>query len=666
MVFGDELPWCALWILRVLAFLSRTQSMRLGMRYLDDSICRAAGLPRWERDDTQRFDRIRERLEAMERRPLARKGFLFSCAEQLGAALGLDAFERELLALALAQDVFPAVGEAFEASGALPLWERQQLVATTMAVDADRVRRALAADSTLAESRLVRWSKSSSGAPFAVSSMLISAVNRYEPGGASLLDALLCPLSEPQLKLADYPHLARDIHRLSRLLRAALDTDAAGVDLLLHGPAGTGKTQLARLLAAQVGAQAYEVPVCDEDGDPHRDRFDAWALCQRVLARSERALVVFDEAEDAFPDHGPLAPKSGPTKGWVTRQLQSHSVPTIWIANRISHLDRAYLRRFDIVLEMATPPRRVRLRMLQRHLADIHLPVSVHEHLAADARLVPAHLGSAARVLELVGPGDPSDAEETLEAALRPQLDFLGRPPQPPYSAALSWDARIPRTSHDLEDLERGLIRTKRGTICLYGPPGTGKTAWAHHLARSCDRPLNVHGASDLLSCWLGETEKNLAKAFRSATEDEAILLLDEADSLLRDRSTALRSWEVTQVNELLVQLERFRGIVLCATNRIEDLDRAALRRFAVKIRFAPPGRRGRRLLVLRALERLAAPVPSDDALRVLDSLDGITPGSVTAAFKQLELLGEGSFEALVELLTQDRSLKRRRQVGFR
>lgn len=67
-------------------------------------------------------------------------------------------------------------------------------------------------------------------------------------------------------------------------------------------------------------------------------------------------------------------------------------------------------------------------------------------------------------------------------------------------------------------------------------------------------------------------------------TIDDSVLLLDEADSFLRDRTSAQRSWEVTQVNELLTQMERFEGLFICSNNLIDRLDSASIRRFDFKI----------------------------------------------------------------------------------
>lgn len=122
--------------------------------------------------------------------------------------------------------------------------------------------------------------------------------------------------------------------------------------------------------------------------------------------------------------------------------------------------------------------------------------------------------------------------------------------------------------------------------MLFYGPPGTGKTEYAKYIARELNRKLLVKRVSDLESMFVGETEKNIRKMFREAEQKKAVLFLDEADSLLRNRESALQSFEVSRVNELLTQMENFKGVFIAATNFNDVLDNACRRRFAMKLKF--------------------------------------------------------------------------------
>jgi SpoVK/Ycf46/Vps4 family AAA+-type ATPase len=156
-----------------------------------------------------------------------------------------------------------------------------------------------------------------------------------------------------------------------------------------------------------------------------------------------------------------------------------------------------------------------------------------------------------------------------------------------PLQKAGFYDPAIINTQAPLAKIAKGLIKSKTGRLCLYGPPGTGKSAYAKYLAKQLDIPLIAKQASDIIDCYVGETEKNIAQMFEQAREEKGLLLLDEADSFLRSRLNNRHSWETTQVNELLVQMENFEGISICSTNLMNDLDTAALRRFDFKLEFS-------------------------------------------------------------------------------
>jgi len=157
-------------------------------------------------------------------------------------------------------------------------------------------------------------------------------------------------------------------------------------------------------------------------------------------------------------------------------------------------------------------------------------------------------------------------------------------------------------------------------SFLLSGPPGTGKSAWVRHLAGRMGLPVLQKRASDLFDPFVGGTEQNIAAAFAEARDTGAFLVFDEADSMLLDRTDAVRSWEIAQVNEMLTWMENHPLPFACTTNMAERLDRASLRRFVVKLRFdwltAAQAR-----LTFRHFFGLPAPAELDD-LRTLSPAD--------------------------------------------
>jgi AAA+ superfamily predicted ATPase len=466
-------------------------------------------------------------------------------------------------------------------------------------------------------------------------------------------DALLAILIEPApaaaWSLAAFPHVADAVEHLQAVLGRAATTGTIGVNALLHGAPGTGKTELARALADACGLRAYQVRSADEDGDglSRAGRLSAYLLAQRLLARRRDALLIFDEVEDVF-DIGDdlfalLRGRAGPgrQKGWMNRTLEDNPVPAIWITNSTEGMDPAFLRRFLLPLACTTPPRSVRRRIAEAHLGDCGLPPALLDALADDAALAPAQLGAARRLLELRPDSAPEPTVRHGLAAMRSLLH--GAPSPPRRRPGIAFDVAFLNLAGGIAPsaIVQALDRTGHASLCFYGPPGTGKTAFAEILAEALDRELIARRASDLISPYVGETEQNLARLFRDSDPAHSLLLLDEVDSFLGDRREARHSWERTQVNELLQQMEQYPGIFVAATNLMSGIDPAALRRFDFKLHFralAPAQRLS--LFAREALGDAGVRVPADLA-RHLAALETLTPGDFATVARQRTLLAE-------------------------
>jgi SpoVK/Ycf46/Vps4 family AAA+-type ATPase len=216
--------------------------------------------------------------------------------------------------------------------------------------------------------------------------------------------------------------------------------------------------------------------------------------------------------------------------------------------------------------------------------------------------------------------------------------------------------------------MAEGLSRTKSGRLCLYGPPGTGKTAFGRWMADKLEIPLSVKKGSDLISKWVGGTEKNIAMAFQEAEQDGALLLIDEVDGFLQDRRKAQHSWEVTGVNEMLTQMESFPGIFIASTNLMDGIDQAALRRFDLKLKFGYLLPEQAWKLFKRQCAALAMPAPTSNFKSRLGRLSLLTPGDFAAVARQNRFCPIETSYAFLSALEQECMVKENGQqkvIGF-
>jgi SpoVK/Ycf46/Vps4 family AAA+-type ATPase len=472
--------------------------------------------------------------------------------------------------------------------------------------------------------------------------------NEY-PDYTALRGALLGPPLEASLNLSDYEHVAEDCDLIKRLIEGASLEGARGINILLFGPPGSGKTELAKLAAAAAGVSLYaagEEQVAGREVS-RVERLGDLAFFQRLLAGAPGTAILFDEFEDVAWQ---LINRGG-SKLYLNRLLESNAVPVIWTSNNIYEIDAAVLRRMSLIVEIKAPPASQRERILRRlaHRYEVNLEDQEVHDLARRLPATPAVLENALRAARLAGGG--KDAVERAASGIMRALSGGGARPVP---SVADFDPTLTCASMDLLALTKRLVASQNlaFSLCLSGPPGTGKSAFARYLAKRLGLEIMQKRASDLLGMFVGQSERNIADAFDSAREAQAMLIFDEADSFLFDRREAVRSWEVTQVNEMLTWMEHHPLPFCCTTNMMERFDSAALRRFTFHILF--------HFLDGKALARAYAiffqmeEVPAHGL-----GFANLTPGDFAQARRQADMLGiVESPERVVALIAEISRMK--------
>ncbi|HEY2537431.1 MAG TPA: ATP-binding protein [Solirubrobacteraceae bacterium] len=527
---------------------------------------------------------------------------------------------------------------------------------------------------------------------------LSATLAEHAEDDAEFIERFVKPLL-PSPSTGSLGRLHEDDRRiLLGVLRRPLPDDR-GVHALVYGPKSVDKRDMMARLLADDGIRGHAVVTRHvAAGD-----MPTWTyIAQRHVERTDRdAVLVLDRAHEALAsrpyirfnpfdldDDDELIHADDPERA-SDEGLTESRVRCVWITDRARQLSERNLGAFLFHCEAFPGSRAERRARVAQVITDFGLPSSLERDLAKYSLLGEQQVRQAAELARLIVLPEDESREES--AVRRERLDMerervikravahgqkvLGRD--------RTEGIRDSVTSYDLDLLNiagrfgpRQIIAALRerpmGSLCFWGIPGAGKTQLAEHIAVELDLPILMRSASELLSMWLGDTEQQISKMFAEAQNEGALLFLDEADSFLRDRTLARAHWEVTQVNELLQRMERFEGIFIAATNLMDSIDAAAMRRFTWKLEF-------------KALQREQAwsmfcaesgfnsdsePERADKLGQALNVIDDLAPGDFATVKRQAQILGEElSPEAWIEQLAAEAKAKmlglRRQQLGF-
>ena len=452
------------------------------------------------------------------------------------------------------------------------------------------------------------------------------------------------------------------------------------VSILLYGPPGNGKTEYARSLVRQCGLNSlvYRNSVEVSEGGWDRDGSGmgkALKKLRRLLSvRQEDSVVIVDEAENALNTASGLFDSGSVScrKGLVNRMFDASVNKSIWILNYGDGVDRSTFRRFTFSIAFDNYTEDYSKKVARSRLNEVRgmssrLKEKISE-LAGKYQITGASLDNMIKTVQAIRASDRggccsrgsfsensddrilADAERVFRA--NSELVF-GRRFSKRRKCSSGYDLSVLNTSFPVDrmmTMMRNALAAKREGRCedsgirmlFYGLTGAGKTELVRYMGEQLDMKVIAKRCSDILSPFVGVAEQNIGAAFREAEESGGILLFDEADSFLSDRSGASYGWERTQTNEFLTQMEEFGGILVCTTNLRRILDPAVARRFHFLVEFNAMDENGIRTLLGRYYPNLS--FSSDQISRII-AFDSVTPGDFGALSGSTRFISPGELD---------------------
>jgi transitional endoplasmic reticulum ATPase len=448
--------------------------------------------------------------------------------------------------------------------------------------------------------------------------------------------------------------------------------------VLLHGPPGTGKTLLAKAVANETNSNFSAI------GGPE--------IMSKYYGESEEKLRnIFEQAEKNMPsiifidEIDSIAPKRDEVSGEVERRIIAQllslmdgmtsrgKVVVIAATNRINAIDPALRRpgRFDREIEIGVPNRDGRLEVLQIHTRGMPIEKDVNLEKLADIShgFVGADLQSLAkeaairalrRVLPEINLSNESIPLETLKKIVVRMQDFMDVIKEMEPSAMREVFVEVPdikwndigglsSIKQELQEavewpLKYNQIFTYSDAmppkgILLYGPPGTGKTLMAKAAANESEANFISIKGPELLSKWVGESEKGVREIFRKARQAApCIIFFDEMDAITPTRGGNFGDSHVTErvISQFLTELDGLEiltnVVVIGATNRPDIIDPALLRpgRFD-RILYVPPPDRDSRLQIIKIHTKKKHLAKDIDINRLADATDGYTGADIAS-----------------------------------
>ncbi len=645
-----RLQLCRRWLAAATALLRRRLQMSTQMRQ-----ALAAGLTREEArlsvESTQAdVDRLEAALTEVEE--LASEAAITLPIHVLTSQVALDRVERDVLTLAVAPHVDVEIRDAIARfnDNLLANYVDVRLVLEFLVddpVERLELRSRMTGGSALVAARIISLERPRDvGGDNLLAHEVVPSqrVMQLLLGETGLLDQSMGGMARferPEVELKDVVIAESIVAPMLSLLtqyvrrgshgtgRSAFALPAALV-VEISGPPGSGKSLLVRALCHHVGRPLLELDA-GRLHEMHDEAFRRTLQSAIDQARLSGAVLVLDGVDT-------LLGKGAPRISEISSMLGQNVGLTVLVSRDSGELD-ANLDRFVVQrLVLDSPTTEERTRMFELHrpegvawAADCNLRELAGTYQFPGALVRNAMQVAVNRALA-ASPEAPAISHHILRKACHEQIRASLDEYAVRRKVGLSLEDLIlpPEAMEDIEELFtaakfRGHVlhnwgfdrrmTTGKGIVALFsGEPGTGKTLCATILANELDLQLYQISVPRVVSKWIGETEKNIERIFKTARANHGMLLFDEADSLFAKRTkveSSVDRYSNMATNMLLQEIENFEGIVILTTNLDKNMDDAFKRRIGFRIHFPFPESE-MRARIWRSLVPASCPVEPD------------------------------------------------------
>jgi len=289
------------------------------------------------------------------------------------------------------------------------------------------------------------------------------------------------------LKKSDYPYLKDELNKTVNIVKSAIENSKVGVNILLFGIVGTGKTEFAKLIANSAKIPVYEVKTQTDDyREATREiRISDLKIKQRVLANSKNSCILFDEAEDIMNNGFSFFDRRA-SKGHLNKILETTPVPVIWTTNNIHDVDPAFLRRMTYSVEFEKLTDNAKFNIWNKALKknEFKIKKSKIKELAESYDIPPSLITNAIETTKLIG-GNEDDFNDIVEKSAKLVTKKKNVKKKNKEFSRNNYNIELVNTDISMEELTENIKKSGKlnFSLCLYGEPGTGKSEYAKYLA---------------------------------------------------------------------------------------------------------------------------------------------------------------------------------------